>query len=118
MVHPYDPSSRKVDTSLHFLLNDHAKFYIHKVLDKGYVISVWDYTGNVEIKDGFYKKLPLRSMDNFYKMSPKDTGYYRMSKSQVGLKIDTPKLPISPFAKYDQLAYVDSWGTICNFSSR
>ena len=119
IINPYDPSKEKndndIDKSIHFLINDGIKFYIYKVLDSGYVISVWDFNTKDIAQNIFYQSLPC---DNFYELDnpiPNKDDYYKMSKNIVGLKVDSPTIKSSPFSKYDQLAYVDSWANNMQF---
>lgn len=114
VVYPYNLTTQKADTVMRFLLNDGIKFYVYKVLKTGYVISVWDFETD-EKKDSFFDSLPAKDLNLLDNPSPGSDDYYRMSKNKVGLTVDTPAIQNSPFAKYNQLAYIDSWGNNMQF---
>ena len=97
IINPYDPSKGKddngIEKSIHFLINDGIKFYIYKVLDSGYVISVWDFkaTDDKDIpKNIFYQSLPCDKVYELDNPIPDKGDYYKMSKNIVGLKLDSP----------------------------
>jgi hypothetical protein len=110
-VYPYSVETQKPDKSIHFLINDGIKFYVYKVLDSGYVISVWDFSPTAADKSDkvqFYQDLTSLKTDNTYPFVGKND-YYKMTKRQVGLEADKPADSSSPFAKYAALGYIDYW---------
>ncbi|RKR84240.1 hypothetical protein BDD43_4470 [Mucilaginibacter gracilis] len=127
VVFPYDPVSGSYDKSIHFLINDDTKFYVYKVHKEGYIISVWDfsYTYKKTIRTDSSKVVKYINKNDFYQRLKPDTDlnkhlpdmdeYYKMTKVQVALLPDTPKIGNSPLIKYDKLAYVDSWANNMQF---
>jgi hypothetical protein len=113
VVYPYSPETEKPDKSIHFLLNDGIKFYVYKVLDSGYVISVWDFN-ETDDKTKFLKEF-LDKSTNLLNTPTAKKDYYKVGKTGVGLKADAPADTNSPFAKYKDFAYVDFWGNNMQF---
>ena len=117
-VKVYNPLSKVIDENFSFLLNDGTKFYVYEIVDNGYIVSVWNYKLTAE-KDSFYKMLPAlkeRNSDNL-PISRKKTGtksYYNIFKAEVGIKT-ADSVKSSPLNKYNNLAYVDSWGNDMQF---
>ncbi|GGE58137.1 hypothetical protein EV200_103330 [Pedobacter psychrotolerans] len=115
-VKAYDPTIKEV-IDLSFLLNDGIKFYIYDVVEKGYVLSVWNYSTNLE-KEYFYKNLPNSNENKIYEPFNKEKpNYYKILKPDVGIKskeITKDSLNASKY-KYKDLAYIDSWANNSHF---
>ncbi len=113
-VKVYDPSRKKVEDSLSFLLKDDVKFYINDVLDNGYIISVWNFEVNAK-KESFYNLKNFTEPIMVFNSINVDSNAYKILKSDIGIKSATIKNETLSKFKYKDLAYIDSWANNMQF---
>ena len=122
----YNPISKRIDTSLSFLLKNDTKFYVYEVIDSGYIISVWNYSVDSNKVD-FYNRLAKNKLqdsvatksfnnnENTTVGSKKVDSVYKIFKSDIGIESAQIKNGTSSNFKYKDLAYIDSWGNNMQF---
>ncbi|MFW0714506.1 hypothetical protein [Pedobacter sp. N23S346] len=122
----YNPISKRIDTSLSFLLKNDTKFYVYEVVDSGYIISVWNYSVDLNKVD-FYNRLAKNKLQDSVAMksfnnnenttvgSKKVDSVYKIFKSDIGIESAQIKNRTSSNFKYKDLAYIDLWANNMQF---